>query len=202
MSKSKAPKPNIKKVLESGAEPKHRFIENYKELKTLVEACKEMGYRIVLTQGVFDLIHEGHAAYLSKAKSHGDLLIVGVDSDALTKQRKGPNRPIVPEDERIKMLLHIRSVDIVTIRDIKDGLGGLIKLVQPDVLIASQSTADFKKDMVYDYNKYCGKIVILPPQATTSTTGRIRKLSIEGAEKLAREVSKLTQDFLNNIKNG
>ena len=69
---------NIKKILSNVADLESRFIGNYKELKKVVETFKKIGYRIVLTQGVYDLIHEGHAAYLEKARSYGDLLIVGV----------------------------------------------------------------------------------------------------------------------------
>ncbi len=94
---------------------KDRFISSHKNLARVVDDLKKNGYKIVLTQGVWDLIHEGHALYLEAAKSHGDILIVGVDSDELTKQRKGPNRPIVPQKERISMLIHLRHVDILIV---------------------------------------------------------------------------------------
>lgn len=190
----------IKSVLAQGSQIKERFIPNYKELKDVVGHLKKVGYKIVLTQGVYDLIHEGHALYLEAARSHGDVLIVGVDSDELTRKRKGPDRPIVPQDERLKMLVHLRHVDIVTLREAKHGIGDLIKLVQPDVLIVSKSTGDFTEKQVKEYNRYCGKIVTLPPQATTSTSARIRMLTIEGAEKLAREILKLTNEFITKIR--
>jgi rfaE bifunctional protein nucleotidyltransferase chain/domain len=190
----------IKNILTPASNMKERFVPNYKELKETVEHLKKVGYKIVLTQGVYDLIHEGHALYLETARSYGDVLIVGVDSDALTRQRKGPDRPIVPQEERLKMLVHLRHVDIVTLRDVKDGIGDLIKLVKPDVLVVSKSTGDFSDKQVKEYTKYCGKIVTLPPQATTSTSARIRILAIEGAEKLAREIRKLTDDFLAKIR--
>lgn len=195
MSKSR-----IKNILSGGSDFKSRFIPDHKELKDTIEMLKKMGYRIVLTQGVYDLIHEGHAAYLEVARSHGDLLIVGVDSDELTKRRKGPDRPIVPQGERLKMLLHLRHVDVVTLREATSDLGDLIRLVKPDVLVVSKSTKDFTSEMVKDYRDYCGKIVSLPPQATTTTSARIRNLTIEGAEKLATEISRLTQNFLLKIK--
>lgn len=189
------------KIFEHKANFSVRFVPDHAELSALVKDLKGQGLKIVLTQGVYDLIHEGHALYLEAAKSHGDVLVVGVDSDELTKIRKGPNRPIVPQAERVKMLTHLRHVDIVTIREANQDIGALIKLVKPDVLITSSSTADFKQDLGKGtYNKYCGKIVILPPQATTSTTARIRNLTIDGAEKLAREVQKLTENFLTNIR--
>ena len=182
---------------------KDRFIPNHKELETAVQDLKKNGSKVVLTQGVYDLIHEGHALYLEAAKSYGDILVVGVDSDELTEMRKRPNRPIVPQAERVNMLLHLRPVDYVTIREAHHDIGELIRLVRPDVLVTSTSTEDFKKDLESGkYAEFCGQVVILPPQATTSTTARIRNLTIEGAEKLAREVQKLTENFLNEIKNG
>jgi D-beta-D-heptose 7-phosphate kinase/D-beta-D-heptose 1-phosphate adenosyltransferase len=195
-------KVSIKNILAGGSRIENRFIADYKDLKAAVETLKRMGYRIVLTQGVYDLIHDGHAGYLEAAKSRGDILIVGVDSDALTRKRKGPGRPVVPQKERLKMLVHLRHVDIVTIRDVGYDIGYLIKLVKPDVLVASKSTADFKKDQVMAYKKFCKEIVILPPQATTSTSARIRNLTIDGAEKLSEEIKHLAEDFINKIKGG
>jgi len=178
----------IKKILSPGANLKDRFIPDLVELKRVVDDLKRMGYRIVLTQGVYDMIHEGHARYLEKALSYGDILVVGVDSDELTRERKGPSRPVVPEKERLHMLAHLRHVGILTLREKHHGLGKLIETVRPDVLITSSSTSDFGKKEIAVYKKICGKIVTLPPQAVTSTTARVRLLTISGAEDLAREI--------------
>ena len=192
----------LQKILDSRANFEDRFIPTHKNLSDVVMALKNGGYKIVLTQGVYDLIHEGHALYLEKAKALGDILIVGVDSDELTRKRKGPDRPIVPQSERLKMLVQLRHVDLVTVREIDHDIGDLIKLVKPDVLVLSESTKDFtRNEAENDYKKFCGEIVCLPPQATTSTTARIRNLTIEGANKFATEVKKLTEDFIANIRN-
>lgn len=196
------PTRNVKDIFKQESNLKNRLVASFKELESLVKYLKQGGYKIVLTQGVYDMIHEGHAKYLEAARSHGDILIVGVDSDALTRKRKGPNRPIVPQNERLTMLAHLRAVDILVLRDVKDDLGDLIRVVKPDVYIASQTTKDFTKELRDVYKVHCKKIVVLPPQATTHTSARIRNLTIEGAENLAREVNKLTTDFLNKIKNG
>ena len=74
----------VKNILSSGSNLKDRFIPNLKELKRVTDNLKRMGYRIVLTQGVYDMLHEGHARYLEQALSYGDVLVVGVDSDELT----------------------------------------------------------------------------------------------------------------------
>jgi len=193
-------KTTIKHILSAQTDMEHRFVPDYKDLEKIVRTFKQMGYRVVLTQGVYDLIHEGHAGYLEAAKAQGDVLIVGVDSDELTKKRKGPERPVVPQAERLKMLVHLRHVDIVTLRQVHHDIGYLIRLVKPDVLVVSKSTTDFTRSMAQEYSSVCGKIVTLPPQATTSTSARIRNLTIESAERLASEVSRLTQKFLVEIR--
>lgn len=190
-----------KKVAKNENSHGDRYIPDYKKLVTFVEQQKKEGKRIVLTQGVYDLIHEGHAKYLAAARAFGDILIVGVDSDELTRKRKGPNRPIVPENERITMLLHLRPVDIVTIRDVKSHIGDLIRLIKPDVYVASKSTTDFTKEMRDEYTDYCKKIAVLPPQAVTSTSARVRNLTIDGAETLAKEIREVTERFLEKIRN-
>ncbi len=197
---SKGRKPSIKQILAHDSNIEERLITDYEELDRTVKTIKAMGFKVVLTQGVYDLIHVGHAAYLEKARSLGDILIVGVDSDELTRQRKGPDRPIVSQRERLQMLSHLRPVDILTVREVHHDIGDLIRLVQPDILVVSKSTTDFSLEMAKEYGEFCGKIVSLPPQATTSTTARIRNITIEGVEKLAKEVAQLTNEFVKKIR--
>lgn len=178
----------------------HRFIPDYEDLKEAVEKLRDQGKKIVLTQGVYDLVHEGHALYLEEARKRGDVLIVGVDTDNLTKKRKGPDRPVVPEEERVKMLVHFRHVDLVTFRYADDGEDHLLEVLEPDVLIVSESTEDIKDDDLEYFEEVCGEVCTLPPQATTSTTARIRKITIEGVNKLAAEIEKSTQNFIKKIK--
>lgn len=177
-----------------------RLIVDLKRLEEVVKALKTVGLKIVLTQGVYDLIHEGHARFLEMAKSHGDILIVGIDSDALTKQRKGPNRPIVPQSERIEMLTHLRHVDIVVLRDVEQNIGDLIRTVKPDVLVTSTSTKDFTEQLKAEYKDDAGTILTLEAQSTTSTTARIRDLTIEGAANLAEEINGLIKDYIKKIR--
>ena len=194
-------KNTLASILDTKTNSDHRLIRDFKVLEKTIARLKKKHMKIVLTQGVWDLIHEGHAKYLEAAKAHGDILVVGLDSDALTRLRKGLNRPIVPEQERIQMLTHLRHVDIVTVRDTDHDIGHLIRLVRPDVLITSSSTPDFKSDLkAGKYGEFCKKIVTLPPQATMHTSARIRNLTIEGVEKLADEVAKLTKDFIKKIR--
>jgi rfaE bifunctional protein nucleotidyltransferase chain/domain len=155
----------------------HRFIPDYQKLAELVLYWKKLGLKVVLTSGTFDLFHIGHAQYLEKAKALGDILIVGVDSDARVKKRKGPNRPVVPEHERVQILAHCRHADVITLKGEEDTPNELIKTVAPDVLVVSKST-NHERDEVDEKAKYCGKIVVLEPQAETSTSAKIRLIQI------------------------
>src|SRR3989344_5678304 len=173
-------------------------LTDYHKIKSLIEHCKYLGMRIVLTQGSFDMIHVGHGRYLREAKKHGDLLIVGLDSDAKIKYRKGPERPVVPQEERVEMLMHLRYVDLVFVKELKDPKWSLIKAVRPDVLIATQTT--YTKEKLKELKKYCGKVLVLEPMATTSTSAKIRRLQMSTAKKLGQALTpkliKTIQDVL------
>lgn len=155
----------------------HRFIHDHEKLRELVVSWKKLGLRIVLTSGTFDLFHIGHAQYLEKAKALGDVLVIGVDSDAKVRQRKGPHRPIVPEMERVQILTHSRHADVITLKGVDDPPNHLIMLIQPDVLVVSKSTG-FEDGVVDEKAQYCGEMVVLEPQSETSTTAKIRLIQI------------------------
>lgn len=109
----------------------------FKETTTLlpiIRHWKSLGYKIVFTNGCFDLLHVGHVLYLEEAKSLGDKLIVGLNSDASVKRLKGDNRPINDEYCRSHILASIASVDAVVIFDSDDPLQ-VIKETEPDVLV-------------------------------------------------------------------
>lgn len=159
-----------------------RYIPDHQKLEELVGYWKNLGLRIVLTSGTFDLFHIGHAQYLEKAKAMGDVLIVGVDSDEKVKQRKGPSRPVVPEHERVLILAHCRHADVITIKNANDPSNHLIKLVQPHVLVVSKSTKH-KDDEVDEKAQYCSEIVVLEPQAETSTSAKLRLIQIKKDEQ-------------------
>ena len=199
MKKRPKSKVTIKSILSHSSDLSDRFIPNLKEVGAIVQDLKRMGYRVVLTQGVYDMLHEGHARYLEKARSLGDILVLGVDSDELTRKRKGPNRPVVPQTERLQMLSHLRSIGLQTLREAHHDIGDLIRTVKPDILVTSKSTKHFnKEDQFAVYKKYCGKIVVLAPQAATSTTARVRELTISGADQLAQEIMEQVPQLVKN----
>jgi rfaE bifunctional protein nucleotidyltransferase chain/domain len=99
---------------------------------------------IVFTNGCFDILHRGHVEYLNKAKELGDILILGLNSDASIRRLKGPERPVVLEDDRAFMLSQLISVDAVTIFD-EDTPIPLLKYIKPDILVKG---GDYSLDQV------------------------------------------------------
>jgi len=179
-------------IFGDGTSFKDRYITDHKKLAALVKHWKQLGLKVVLTSGTYDLFHVGHAEYLERAKKLGDLLIVGVDSDKKVRARKGPHRPVVPETERVRILSHVRHVDAITLKLHTDKANGLIKIVRPDVLVLSKSTKHTAEE-IEEKKKYAGKIVLLQPQAETSTSAKVRLLHVSGADRFAKElVPKLT----------
>ena len=167
---------------------KHKIL-NDKELANFVKKSKTEGKTIVLTSGSWDMLHGGHMRYIEAASKQADILIVGADSDKKIKKRKGEDRPIVPENERIEMLSHLGYADAIYIKTIKHEPNKLIEIVKPDVLIVSKTTSH--SDAKYtEIAKFCKKIVTLEAQAQTSTTARIRLLHIDGKRELANKLAK------------
>ena len=187
----KRPKENT--LLSSDSLFEKRFIRDKEQLQKTIESFKTLGMKITLTSGSFDLLHIGHAKYLERASEYGDILVVGVDSDAKIKVRKGPSRPVVGEEERLRLLSHIRGVDLLTLKEPDEEKWGLIKLVRPDTLIVTAET--YGPDEIKELeSKYCGRVVVLEPQATTSTGAQIRRIEIGGRQALTEAIEDIAHD--------
>lgn len=105
-----------------------------RELAVLRPTWRTEKKRVVFTNGCFDILHRGHVEYLQKAREHGDLLIVGLNSDDSVRHLKGAGRPIVPQEDRAVILAALRCVDFVIYFE-EDTPANLIALVQPEVLV-------------------------------------------------------------------
>jgi len=113
------------------------------ELKRIVDGERAGGRKIVFTNGCFDILHIGHIRCLKEAKSLGDMLVVGVNSDSSVSRIK-PERPVNPQDQRAEVLASLEMVDYVTIFD-EETPYELIKLLRPDVLVKG---GDWKKEEI------------------------------------------------------
>ena len=154
-----------------------RFVESYDQVETIVGALKTLGLRVVLTSGSFDIIHEGHSMYLEAARRFGDFLIVGLDSDDKIRSRKGPDRPAVPQMERLRMVTHQRGVGLVTLKHAYHARWQLIKTVGPDVLVATEDTYT-EAEIAELEARYCTRVEVLERMATVSTSARLRRIQL------------------------
>lgn len=155
-------------------------ILDYEELARIVEANKILGKKVICTVGSWDMLHIGHLRYLNRAKSLGDVLIVGVDSDKAIKiYKQNPVRPIIPEKERMEMLGYQEFVDYITLVDDVDKNGiwklGLVKMIKPDIFVAVADES-YSEEQKKEIAKFC-KLHVLPRQARkTSSTNIVEKV--------------------------
>jgi rfaE bifunctional protein nucleotidyltransferase chain/domain len=154
-------------------------------LTAFVREARAAGKRIVFTNGVFDILHPGHVRYLQAARGHGDILIVGLNSDASVRRNKGPERPINQQDERAEVLAALACVDAVSIFD-DDTPADIIRRVQPDVLVKG---ADWPADQIVGRDTVearGGRVVLEPVEQGYSTTGLVER--IRGSKRPARHM--------------
>jgi len=151
------------------------------KLLTELEKERKRGKKIVFTNGCFDLLHAGHADYLEKAKALGDLLVVGLNSDASVRRLKGPKRPILPQEVRAKLLDALKPVDFVVLFE-EDTPLKLIEAVRPHYLVKGGDWPPEKivgREVVESYG---GKVVSIPftyDLSTTKIVERIKELYCE-----------------------
>lgn len=130
--------------------------------------------KIVFTNGCFDILHRGHIEYLSQARDRGDILIIGLNSDASIKRIKGEGRPVQDETSRTLLLASLRFVDVVVLFD-EDTPYELIKIVLPDVLVKG---GDYSENTIVgaDIVKANGGEVVTIPIVAGYSTSKILKV--------------------------
>jgi D-beta-D-heptose 7-phosphate kinase/D-beta-D-heptose 1-phosphate adenosyltransferase len=146
------------------------------ELADRLAACRRRGQRIVFTNGCFDLLHAGHARLLSFARSQGDVLVVGLNSDASVRRLKGEGRPVTPEAERVELLSALSCVDHVLVFD-EDTPQQAVEQVAPDVLVKGE---DWREKGVVGrefVEGRGGKVILFPLTPGRSTTDLLRRLA-------------------------
>jgi D-beta-D-heptose 7-phosphate kinase/D-beta-D-heptose 1-phosphate adenosyltransferase len=147
-------------------------IKERKELLKIIKTLKAKGSRIVFTNGCFDLLHIGHIRYLEKARTLGDILVVGVNSDSSVRKLKGTKRPVLPVKERAEILSGLECVDYITIFDEIDPLK-LITSIKPNVLAKG---GDWTKEQIVGrevVERSGGEVVIIPFIKGASTSNLI-----------------------------
>jgi D-glycero-beta-D-manno-heptose 1-phosphate adenylyltransferase len=175
-----------------------RLIGSLEEMTRTVTHLKGLGYPIVLTSGSFDLIHLGHVKYLQKAKEFGGFLVVGVDSDVKIRRRKGEDRPMVPQDERLELLAHQRPVDMIYLKGDDEPRWGLIKAVRPDVLVLTEDHSYTEAEQ-QELLELVGRIEVVPRQASVTTSERIRQMYMHMGERLGPKLAEVLPGLIGGI---
>lgn len=164
-------------------------LEDYQGLGQQLDHLRAIsGAQIVFTAGVWDLLHEGHIRYLRRAKAEGNILVVGVDSDEWTRARKGPDRPLVTQSERLEILWELRSVDYLVLITGTESYDECLRAIRPDTLVLSMTTSDLPEERRAEFLKYCKSIKIFEPQAVVSTTSRLRNLLLGGKKDFSQDL--------------
>jgi rfaE bifunctional protein nucleotidyltransferase chain/domain len=154
---------------------RNKKLQNIRAIKRIIAGLKAMRKRIVFTNGCFDILHVGHIRYLRKARSLGDVLVVGLNTDRSVKAIKGEKRPIVPQAERAEVLAALEFVDYVVLFDEPDPFA-LIEKIKPSVLVKG---ADWTKEKIVGRDlveKGGGRVVRIPLVPGTSSTGVIERI--------------------------
>lgn len=144
-------------------------------LRKAVRLLKMRGKKIVFTNGCFDLLHAGHIALLRKAKSLGDILIVGLNTDPSARKLKGKGRPLVPQKDRALVLSALRDVDYVVFFSEPTPLN-LIRVLTPDILVKG---ADYKTPDIVGADwvrANGGRVIRIPVVKGKSSSALLRKL--------------------------
>jgi len=144
---------------------------------TIRQRLREQEKILVFTNGVFDILHRGHVEYLERARTLGDALVVGVNTDASVRRLKGPERPIVPQEDRAFLVSMLKPVDWVILFD-EDTPENLIRAILPDVLVKG---ADYRleeivgHDIVLAHGGRVERIPLTPGRATSDVIASILK---------------------------
>lgn len=148
-------------------------IKKRSDMKSLAHRLRTAGKRLVTTNGAFDLLHPGHIYMLERAREAGDVLIVGINSDASIKRNKGDDRPIQPADARAEVLAGLASVDYVFIFD-EDDPCAFLEEIMPDVHVNSEEYGEncIERETV---ERHGGRLLLVERIGTFSTTSLLEK---------------------------
>ena len=157
-----------------------------KDIETLCTILRAAGSRIVFTNGCFDILHAGHVRYLAKAKSFGDVLVLGLNTDASVRENKGEARPINNELDRAEVVGALASVDYVVLFGEKTA-ESIIAKVRPDVYVKGGDYTLGTLPEAKIVQSYGGRVEFVPIVAGRSTTNVIEKIKAETLAQAAQE---------------
>lgn len=148
-------------------------IKTKEDIYAIADRLKKEGKKVVFTNGCFDILHVGHVKYLQEAKSYGDVLIVGLNSDSSVRELKGPTRPVNSEADRAYILAALESVDYVVVFS-EETPHDLIKNIVPDILVKG-GDYEGKKVVGAEFAKELRLVKFVDGKSTTATIARINE---------------------------
>ena len=152
-------------------------IYTWETLKSQVAEWQKQDKKIVFSNGCFDLVHKGHIDYLNRAADLGDVLVMGLNTDASVSKLKGPHRPIQDEQSRLTIIAALQCVNAVVLFD-EETPYELIKLVQPDVLVKG---SDYIPENIVGYD------IVIAKGGQVKTIDYLPGFSTSGIEKKIKE---------------
>jgi len=161
-------------------------ITTVEELKPLLRQRQDRGDAVVFTNGCFDLVHSGHVQLLEQARAAGDILVVAVNSDRSVRGLKGPDRPIVPQEQRVRVVAGLEAVDYVVVFDEPDPLRVITEL-KPQVLIKG---GDWTPDTIIgraEVEAAGGRVFAIPLMDGVSSSDIIAKIKHSAARAASGE---------------
>lgn len=176
---------------QEGFSTSHKII-SIDRLQRQLSARRAAGERIVMTNGCFDLVHPGHVASLQFARSQGDCLVVGLNSDQSALRLKGPGHPVVTEQGRAEVLAALACVDYVVIFD-DTSVAGLVEQIRPDVLVKADQYAPEQVVGHQIVTSYGGRVVLAPMRNGYSTSQLIA--AIRGDDKVSPDAARSAGDL-------
>ncbi len=158
-----------------GPRPSRSKIGTLEEVAARVAEARREGRSVALANGCFDVLHVGHVRYLEGARREADLLVVGVNGDESVRRLKGPDRPVMPEDDRAEVVAALRCVDLVLVFP-EDDVGRLLLALRPDVHCKG---TDYTPETVPErevVRSYGGRVAIVGDPKDHDTRALLRKL--------------------------
>jgi cytidyltransferase-like protein len=185
---------------------KHGLPKIHSSYASLVDVLNKMKalhphLKIAVVPGSYDLVHIGHARYFERAAEAADIVVVLIDPDAAIKIAKGEGRPVVDQNERVEMVAHLLPTDFVVLMEADDysqdkGLWEykFLELIRPDFVVVSKHRGRALPgvdEYIEELRPKCEEVLVLEPQAETSTTNRVRKMMLEGRKPIIADLRQL-----------
>lgn len=169
-------------TVDCGFEPSAGRVVSAQQAAEFARSLQAQGVAVALTNGCFDLLHAGHAAYLERARAMAGALIVGVNADASVRRLKGPGRPVMPQEDRARLVASLRAVDRVVIFE-EDTAATLIELIRPNLYVKGADWAGRPLPEEEAARRVGARVVLVPLLQGRSSSALIERVRAVAASR-------------------